>query len=102
MSDSSTYMSNAQREENTIEIKRVTGKRDAQKAVSVTRISLPLKFACTLCEKVVFAVDVYHAVLKYALPLVLNSSNLVVGAKDNITHTRSLLWVLLAFRVRII
>lgn len=68
----------------------------------MTRISLPLKFACTLREKVIFAVDVYHAVLEYALPLVLNPSDLVIGAKDNIAYARTVFRVLLAFRVRII
>jgi hypothetical protein len=86
-------------EENARDLKRVTGKRDTR---SVTRISLPLKFPCTLCEKVIFAVDVYHAVLEYALPLVLNPSNLVIGAKDNIAYARTFLGVLLAFRVRVI
>jgi len=101
MSNSSTYMT-TRAEENARDLKRVTRKRDAQKAASVTRISLPFKFACTLSEKVVFAVNVYHAVLEYTLPLILDSGNLVVGTKDNIAYAWTFFWVLLAFRVRII
>jgi len=79
----------------------------------------PLKFTCTLCKKVILAIDVDHAILQYALPLIFDSGNLdsrseqmlhlpnkpayfVVGAKHDIAHTWTLIWVLLTFRVRVI
>ena len=60
-----------------------------------------------------------HAILQYALPFIFDPGNLesrseqtlhlvkqarylVVGAKDDVTHTRTLIWVLLTFRVGII
>jgi len=62
-------------------------------------IPSPLKFTCTLCKKVILVVDVDHTVLQYALPLVLNPSNLIVGTKDDVAHAWTIIRVLLAFRV---
>jgi len=43
-----------------------------------------------------------HTILQYALPFVLDPSNLVVGAKDNVAHAWTFIRVLLTFRVRIV
>jgi len=101
--NSSTYIRMHRDRGNAEQEKRLTNKERTRGQGSKNhRIRSPLKFTGTLCEKVILAINVDHAILQYALPLIFNPGNLVVGAKDDVTYTWTLIWVLLTFRVRVI
>jgi len=55
--------------------------RIAYKRVTIS----PFKFPCTFSEEIILSVNVNHAVFENALPLVLDSGDLVICAENDIS-----------------
>jgi len=63
--------------------KDATDRRSNRTGITLKR--LPLEFASAFGEQVIFAIDVNHSILENTLPLVLDPSDLIIRAENDIS-----------------